>query len=269
MLPHPGDERFQELNGDCFTFGCHPGVPCFNQCCRKLTLWLTPYDVLRLKQRLGLTCQEFIECHAEVEAGQNGWPMPRLAMLPADQDQACPFVSDQGCTVYSDRPGACRTYPLGRATKGGSAQASPLEESWFLVREEHCRGFEQGRAWTPQTWTQDQGLETYNAVNDLFLPLITRQAPDANPQVIAQKMRMFFMACYHLEAFRDFVTKSRLSQLFVIPPLRLELAAANDLELLKLGFDWLRFAIFGDPTLTVRPEVAAQRQQERGEANPY
>ncbi len=267
MLPHERDERFQDLEGGSFTFACHPGVPCFNQCCRRLELWLTPYDCLRLKQRLGLSSQEFIEAHAEVEPGQNGWPMPKLKMRQNDPERTCPFVTAEGCSVYEDRPGACRTYPLGRATKGGASSDSPLEEAWFLVREDHCQGFVEGRAWSPREWTRDQGLETYQAVNDLFLPVITRQAPDANPQIIAQKMRMFMMAAYDLEGFRLFLQKSRFKDIFAVDPMRLEMAAVNDLEALKLAFDWLRFSIFGDRTLALRPEVAERRRQVMG-SNP-
>lgn len=259
MLPPIQDKRFQDLGAEGFRFACHPGVACFNQCCRKLELWLTPYDVLRLRRRLGLSSEEFIERHSEVQAGQNGWPMPRLLMRQDDPERVCPFLADAGCTVYEDRPGACRTYPLGRATKGGR-DGGPSEEGFFLVREEHCRGFEEGRPWQPQEWIQDQGLATYNAVNDQFLPIITRQAPDANPQVIASKMRMFFMACYDLENFRKFVATTRFSQLFVVPPMRLELAAGNDLELLRLGFDWLRFAIFGDATMVLREGAGQSRE---------
>ncbi|MCA1989739.1 MAG: YkgJ family cysteine cluster protein, partial [Desulfarculus sp.] len=244
MIPGLNDERLQELSeGQGFRFACHPGVPCFNQCCRQLTLWLTPYDALRLKRRLGLTSQEFIERYANVETGQNGWPMPMLAMREDDPERTCPFLGQGGCTVYEDRPGACRTYPLGRATKGGTG-GGPSQEAFFLVREDHCQGFAAGPEWTPSQWMQDQGLETYNHVNDLFLPIITRQAPDPDPQIIARKMQMFLMACYDLESFRKFINTSRFRDLFAIPALRLELAETNDLELLKLAFDWLRFAIF-------------------------
>ena len=34
---------------DTIGFACHPGVPCFNHCCRDLNQALTPYDVLQLK----------------------------------------------------------------------------------------------------------------------------------------------------------------------------------------------------------------------------
>ena len=254
--PLPADGRFQELAGGVFRFACHPGVSCFNQCCRRLNLVLTPYDVLRLKEHLGITAGEFLDRFAEIEHGQNGWPVPMLKMAD-NPERTCPFLSPQGCTVYQHRPGACRTYPLGRATKR-SQGGQPGQEAYFLVREDHCRGFEQGRQWTPREWMQDQGLESYNYMNDLFMPLITRQAPDADPRVIAQKMRMFFMACYNLDAFRRFVTESKLAQRFEVDPNRLEVMARNDMELLKFAIQWLRLAIFGDPTLALRPGAAGE-----------
>lgn len=258
--PIPQGDCFEALDSSPFTFACHPGVPCFNECCRKLTLVLTPYDLLRLKNRLGISAGDFIDQYCEVEPGQNGWPQARLKMSD-NQRSTCPFVTPQGCSVYEDRPGACRTYPLGRAALGGSG-GGLSQESYFLVREEHCRGFEESNQWSPQTWTQDQGLETYNDINDLFLPLITRQAPDANPGVISQKMRMFFMAAYNLDAFRNFVSSPRFSQTFKVPAERRQAMLEDDLELLKFAFDWLRFSIFGEQTLSLSEQAkkAAESQ---------
>ena len=34
-------------------FRCHPGLACFNSCCRNKRLTLLPYDVLRLSRALG------------------------------------------------------------------------------------------------------------------------------------------------------------------------------------------------------------------------
>ena len=256
-LPLPDDDRLRLLGDEGFRFACHPQVPCFNQCCRRLNLVLTPYDVMRLKNRLGITASEFLDLHTILETGQNGWPMPRLQMSD-NAEGTCPFLSDQGCSVYEDRPGACRTYPMGRAAKGGAA-GGPSEEAFFLVREDHCQGFDAGPHWTPAQWLADQGLTEYNRVNDLFLPIITRQAPDPDPEVIAKKMRMFFMACYNLDEFRAFATRSRLTQLFTVSPQRMEAIGKDDLELLTFAFDWLRMAIFGEATLQLRPEVAAAR----------
>jgi hypothetical protein len=250
MLPASEDKRFSELGEQGFTFACNPQVPCFNQCCRRLNLVLTPYDVLRLRTNLGISSDEFLDEYTDVEPGQNGWPQVKLKMNQ-DKERLCPFVSlKKGCTVYQDRPGACRTYPLGRATRKQADNA--LEESFFLVREDHCQGFLKGAQWTPDTWTKDQGLEIFNQVNDLFLPLITRQPLDADSEVIAKKMHMFFLACYRLEAFRSLATQGKMSTLFDIPPERMQAIEEDDLELLKFSFDWLKFSLFGDPTMRLK-----------------
>ena len=38
-----------------FNFHCHAGLACFNRCCRTPTILLSPYDLLRLRQSLGIT----------------------------------------------------------------------------------------------------------------------------------------------------------------------------------------------------------------------
>ena len=35
-------------------FSCHKGIGCWNACCSNIDISLTPYDILRLKKRLGL-----------------------------------------------------------------------------------------------------------------------------------------------------------------------------------------------------------------------
>ncbi len=151
------------------------------------------------------------------------------------------------------RPGSRdgQTLPAVRAVRGGGV-GGPREEELFLVREAHCQGFAAGPAWTPEAWTRDQGLAPYFAMNDRFLPLLTRQAPDADAGVIAKKMQMFALAMYNLESFRDFVFHTRLRELIDLPAARLEQARQDDEALLALGFAWLGFAIFGDPTLALR-----------------
>jgi hypothetical protein len=67
--PVPQGDCFEPLGNDGFRFACHPQVPCFNECCRKLTLVLTPYDVLRLKNRLEISAGEFVDQYCEVEPG--------------------------------------------------------------------------------------------------------------------------------------------------------------------------------------------------------
>src|SRR5210317_1000027 len=99
-----------------FSFGCHPKVSCFTECCRELDLILTPYDVLRLCRELLIKPADFIERYVVEELDENGvFPVLYLGMVD-DGRASCPFVSRDGCRVYNGRPGACRAYPIGRGT---------------------------------------------------------------------------------------------------------------------------------------------------------
>jgi hypothetical protein len=46
---------------DSFQFRCHKGIACFNKCCENIDIMLAPYDVLRLKKRLGLSARDFLD----------------------------------------------------------------------------------------------------------------------------------------------------------------------------------------------------------------
>ena len=46
---------------DTFKFACHDKISCFNQCCRDVNIFLTPYDIIRLKNRLGMTSEEVLK----------------------------------------------------------------------------------------------------------------------------------------------------------------------------------------------------------------
>ena len=54
-LPQFLVDKKQLTEREYFGFTCHPGVPCFNSCCADVNIVLTPFDVLRLARRLGMT----------------------------------------------------------------------------------------------------------------------------------------------------------------------------------------------------------------------
>ena len=137
---------------DCFEFYCGPSVPCFTECCRKLDLTLTPYDVLRLfYPRLEKSPSEFLEDYTVIKTGsRHGFPEVFLKM-DVDGEKLCPFVSKEGCTVYEDRPGACRIYPLGRASSK-SRSTDLNEEFYFSEVRIPLQGIEQTKNWVIDEW---------------------------------------------------------------------------------------------------------------------
>ena len=166
------NEQMQPISEkDTFSFSCHSRVRCFNQCCRDLNQFLTPYDILRLKNRLGLSSGAFLKRYTFQHIGpQSGLPVVTFRTDRAD-GLKCPFVTEQGCRVYEDRPSSCRTYPLARLVSR-SRETGAFSEQYMLLKEAHCFGFEGGRLHTVAEWIENQGIAEYNAMNDRILDLI-------------------------------------------------------------------------------------------------
>jgi Fe-S-cluster containining protein len=168
-----------------------------------------------------------------------------------DEKGRCPFLGAGGCTVYEDRPGACRIYPLGRAAtkRGGKPDAM---EKFFIVKEEHCLGFGEDREWTVEEWIKNEGLDEYNVMNDQWLEVTTSSKGLGHEKDVPRKTQMFYMASYNLDRLREFIFKSRFFDRFEVPPGLKEKLASDDAALLKFAFDWLKFSLFGENTIQIK-----------------
>ncbi len=241
-------EHFQPLEqGERFRFHCHPGVSCFTECCRQLDLALTPYDVLRLKKRLGLRSDAFLDQYVIIEWDQRMvFPVCYLTMVD-DGRASCVFVKpNTGCTVYEDRPGACRAYPVGRGSRrrgdGG------IEEIHVLVREPHCLGFGEDSDQTASEYFQDQGLADYNRANDLLIPLLHHEKIRQGFRPGRGQLDQYIMALYNLDLFRQEMSDGRIRMNRPLRTEELGAMAGDDEELLRLAIRWLRQEFFGELT---------------------
>lgn len=239
---------FQPLAGGTFHFNCHRDVPCFTRCCAKLRLILTPYDIVRLRKHLGISSRKFLDHHTGTLHHEHPrFPMIKLKMLE-DEGQRCPFVTRKGCSVYEDRPGACRLYPIGRASilVGGKHDA---REQYFVVREDHCEGFKEKRVWTVEEWVSHEGLGFYVDMNDRWLAILNSPKSLGPEEYLQKKHKMFFMASYDIDQFRTFIFESSFFSLFEIPSEKKQELASTDEALLLFAYEWLKFSLFGEKTL--------------------
>lgn len=244
-------ELLQGLKGNTFSFSCHKGIGCFTKCCAALQLVLTPYDIVRMKNRLGISSDRFLETYTHTRIDRHPrFPMVLLRMNN-DPAQACPFVGSEGCTVYEDRPGACRIYPLARAAQR-ALLGEKTKEKFFIVKEKHCQGFEEGRLWTVESWMSDQGLAPYNEMNDQWLEIISSPKSLGPEEDMPRKLQMYFMASYNPDKFRAFLFGSRFFHRFHVPEaIRLNMEK-DDTALMGFGFEWLKFSLFGMPTMQMK-----------------
>jgi hypothetical protein len=241
---------------DRFRFRCHPGVSCFTRCCRGINIVLTPYDIIRLKNRLGINSEEFLAVYTEPRLlEKTDLPMVTLRLLD-DPEHSCPFVRSDGCLIYADRPTTCRYYPLGVASLVHKEGAED-DGFYFFVNEPHCRGFEEPTEWSVRQWRSDQGVDIHDDINADWTDLVVRKRSfPAMIKLTEQSKRLFFLASYDIDGFRRFVFESSFLQRYDIDAATRERIAADELELLRFGLRWLKWVFFKEGTFRLRPEPA-------------
>ena len=132
--PTPTDDKLIPVSiNERFAFHCGRDVSCFNACCRDLNQFLAPYDILQLKNFLGIRSTEFLATYPARHVGpETGLPVITLRPKAGDQRE-CPFVTPAGCGVYPNRPSSCRIYPLARAVSR-CRQTGRLTQHFALIR---------------------------------------------------------------------------------------------------------------------------------------
>jgi Fe-S-cluster containining protein len=244
--------RGRPLEADAtFCFGCHAGLDCFTDCCANVNILLTPVDVLRLARRTGRSTHAFLSRHTLTPITKNlHLPVVMLRMDESDKKR-CPFVSEAGCTVYEDRPWACRMYPVGMGLPPARAGAVP-QPTFVLFEDEYCHGRNGPGQWTVATWQRDQGVLAREALEEGFREIVTHPWFIGGRQLDPKRIEMFFMVAYDLDKFREFVFGSTFLSRFDIGAELGESLRTDDEALLRFGFRWLRLAMFGEPTVAMR-----------------
>ncbi|OQX05878.1 MAG: hypothetical protein BWK76_26875 [Desulfobulbaceae bacterium A2] len=197
--PLPSGQVRRLKPGETFRFRCQPEVPCFTACCHDLELALSPYDALRLRRRLGIDSRELLDRYVIVEDEDGALPHCFLTMVD-DGQASCIFLTPAGCSVYPDRPSACRSYPLGRAAYR-NAQGEGTSVYHVLLREEHCQGFAAEEEHDAAGYSADQGLEPYNRMNDLLLPLVQHERLRSGMTVFPAQARLYLDTLYDIDGF--------------------------------------------------------------------
>lgn len=197
-------------------FRCHPGVSCFTSCCGHINIILTPYDILCLRKRIGIDSDELLLRYTKPVYLEKT-DMPGVQIHLTDEGR-CPFVTDEGCLVYTDRPSACRYYPIGMANFHEGAQEEQTSEKFFFkVKESYCKGHDEDKVWTVREWRADQGVDVRDDMNRGWMELVMRRKSFGQQATLSEPAKkMFFMASTNLEKFRDFIFHSSFLQIYDI-----------------------------------------------------
>ncbi len=238
-----------------FKFRCHKDISCFNICCRHTEMLLTPYDIIRMKKRLGLTSGEFLEKYTHTYIDEKSLhPFAVLKMLE-DEEGKCPFLTPEGCGIYEDRPANCRYYPIGKGVMIKDTASGPTpEEFFFFIREPNCRGYEEESEWTIDSWRNEEGADVYDEMNKEWAEIQLRRDNPGKPKLDTSKQPLIYMASYDMDRFRKFVFDSGFLNIFDVDPEELERMKTDDVALMKFGFKYLKYILMLEQTLKVKDE---------------
>lgn len=231
---------------DTFCFRCHPQVSCFNLCCRNLNLFLYPYDVLRLKQYLEISSDEFIDRYVDVVLRQGHYFPEVLLRMAENEQRTCPFLTRDGCRVYVDRPDTCRTFPVEQGALFDAASGRSSLVHYFRPPD-FCQGAKENQSWTIDTWTSDQEAETYHRMTLRWAEIrrLFQSDPWGAEGPHGAKSRMAFMAAYNLDRFREFLFGSSFFKRYRVKPDLKKKLRTNDKTLLLFGFEWIKLSVWG------------------------
>ena len=254
-----------QLSGDAvIQFRCHKDIDCFNACCKNIDIMLTPYDIIRLKNRLGITSTEFLRQYTvPFEFGKGS--VAGVKYKPKEGTTECQFVTEEGCSVYEDRPTACRYYPIGLLSTRRQDENFD-RASYALVTEDHCHGHFEDRKLTIDEYREEQGLEEYDELGRPWRQLIlkVKSAGPAIGNMSKTSLKFFFMACYDIDRFREFVKSEGFGTTYDVDQETMDKILVDDLELLKFGDRMIRQIMYGEENIPLKSDALEQHLERRG-----
>lgn len=241
------------LSSEGFQFSCHAGVECFTFCCRNVDMFLYPYDVIRLKNCLQIDSESFMRQYAQLVQGEHPYFPAVMLKLKNNPEKSCPFLEESGCSVYHDRPSACRTYPLERAVDRKKVRGR-CQDYYFLTNHSYCLGHNEKKHYSVAQWIREQHLDEYNIMNDRWSDLDTLFAtnPWNGEGSGGPRQKIAFMVSYDIDGFRALVEREKIFDQFRLAKDQKKRMQTDDAALLQFGFDWLMFFLTGSSSLVRR-----------------
>jgi Fe-S-cluster containining protein len=246
-------------------FRCYKGISCFNACCKQADATLAPYDVIRLKDRLGMTSTDFLAQYT-VPFEMDGDGTPGIKLKTTDEGTCLLLNGDEGCSVYTDRPTVCRYYPVA-LLQIRKKEGIGTDQNYSLITEDHCKGHLEDRSLSIGEYRAEQGVAEYDDHNAEWYQLILKKK-SAGPAVGKPPMaslRLFFLASYDIDTFRRFVLSDNFRNTYVLPDEFYQEIETSDLDLLRFAYRFLRQVLFGERSVEEVANAWEKRMEERKE----
>jgi len=263
-IPYSSPVQPVELSlDDEIQFHCHKDIACFNACCKNIDIHITPYDILRLKRRLDLSSSEFVARYT-TPFPMDFHNMPGLKMNTKPGTSECVFLTEEGCSVYEDRPAACRYYALG-SMGVRKKDSDKVEDIFFIVKEDHCLGHNEPRTLTVREYKREQGCEDYDKHNNEWREVILKKR-SSGPTVGApseRSLQLFDMCSYDMDSFREFIQTDGFDEVFELDAHSKKVLLDDEDELLQFALRFLKQVLYGEVSVPIKDGAKEKRIARR------
>jgi hypothetical protein len=141
-------------------------------------------------------------------------------------------------------------FPLGVASPK-EIDGTDGEDFYFIIEEPVCKGYFEEKNWTVAEWMRDQGVEKYDQWGKLYKEVSLHSFFEKGKKLTPPQLEMFYTVCYNIDKFREFVFESTFLNRFVVAEETVLKIKDDDEELLKFGFEWLKYCLFGEKTMVL------------------
>jgi hypothetical protein len=110
-------------------------------------------------------------------------------------------------------------------------------------------------------YRQEQGVIEYDDLARGWRQLVLKKK-SSGPTIgsLSLKSRqLFFMACYDIDTFHNFVESEAFNKLFKLDPEMRKMLMEDDVELMQFAFRFLKQVLFGEKSIDLDEEAAAER----------
>ncbi|MDD5330270.1 MAG: YkgJ family cysteine cluster protein, partial [Sulfuricella sp.] len=123
------------------------------------------------------------------------------------------------------------------------------------------------RSLTIDEYRHEQGLEDYDEMGRGWRQLILKKK-SSGPTVgtpSKRSLQLFFMACYDLDRFRNFVTSDVFNDIYDLPDDLKQKIAEDEIELMQFGFRFLRQVMFSEESIVMKADAYDKRLAKKQE----
>lgn len=123
--------------GQSFQFHCDL---CGNCCRNRKDILLNPFDLFRIAGQLGTNPKDIVEHYCTVYVGDSS-RFPVVLLLPVGNDEACPFLKNNRCSVHANKPTVCALFPLGRSIrydKKPDSNGKHKKKLFYFLQDVNC-----------------------------------------------------------------------------------------------------------------------------------